>query len=214
MKSIVLLSGGLDSVVAAAYIKKQGYELIALNFIYGQPKNEIIAAERVAKFLNAKFFKINLDFLNYPSSIPQLNLNDLKNFEKTKESAKNVWIPARNLVFCSIAASFAEKFDAQLIVTGFDLEEAKTFPDNSIDFVENFNNVLKFSCLKNIKIFAPLINLNKKEIVKLGLEINAPLNLSWSCYNDFEKPCGKCESCLRRKRAFEELGIKDPAEIK
>lgn len=210
MKCIVLLSGGIDSVVAATYAKKQNYELIALNFIYGQPKKEIVAAENVAKFLDAKFFKINLDFLNYPSSIPELNFKDLENYEKTKESAKKVWVPARNLVFCSIAASFAEKFDASLIVTGFDLEEARTFPDNSVEFVENFNRLLEFSTLKKIKIFSPLINLNKKEIVKLGIEINAPLNLSWSCYNDFEKPCGKCESCLRRKRAFEELKIKDP----
>lgn len=209
LKCIVLLSGGLDSTVAAAYMKNTGYKLTALTFDYGQPKREMETAKKIAEKLNVEHIIIKLDFLKFPKNIPKTTQNDLKNHEISKKNAHSVWVPARNLVFCSIAASIAEKNSIKIISAGFDLEEAKTFPDNSIEFVDKLNELLKYACLKDVEICAPLLKMNKKEIVELGARIKAPMSLSWSCYKNEEKPCGVCESCQRRKRAFKEAGIEE-----
>ncbi len=99
-----------------------------------------------------------------------------------------------------------------LITVGFDLEEAATFPDNSCEFVERFNRALECGTLNHPTIDAPLIDLDKTEIVRLGVAIDAPLALSWSCYRSGDIPCGVCESCLRRARAFAAAGAEDPAQ--
>lgn len=206
-KCIVLLSGGLDSTVAAAYMKSDGYELITLTFDYNQPIREIESAREISDYFNAEPVFLKLDFLKFPQTIPTVSEEELKNLKITKKNAHSVWVPARNLVFCAIASSLAEKNNVKIIATGFDLEEAATFPDNSIDFVEKFNELLKYSCLKDVKLFSPLLKMNKKEIVELGARLKAPMHLSWSCYKGEKNPCGVCESCQRRKRAFREAGI-------
>jgi len=208
-RCIVLLSGGLDSTVATAYMEKEGYEITALTFDYDQNKKEIEAAKKISDYFNAEFILLKIDFLKFPQTIPTISEKELKNLKITEKSARSVWVPARNLVFCAIASSLAEKNNIKIIATGFDLEEASTFPDNSINFVEKFNELLKYACLKKVKLFAPLVNMNKKEIVELGVKLNAPMDLSWSCYKDGKNPCGTCESCQRRKRAFREAGIKE-----
>ncbi|HEY9247344.1 MAG TPA: 7-cyano-7-deazaguanine synthase, partial [Candidatus Methanoperedens sp.] len=120
------------------------------------------------------------------------------------------WVPARNMVFLSIGAALAENYKYDFIVTGFDAEEAVTFPDNTVEFVEKFNSVLELGTLTRPKVYAPLISMDKAGIVKRGARIDAPLEFSWSCYEGREEPCMVCESCMRRIRAFELAGIKDP----
>ena len=129
-----------------------------------------------------------------------------------EDTASSVWVPGRNIVFTSIATSYAESIGAEIIIVGWDKEEAATFPDNSKEFLESFNNMLNVGSPQNIKIKAPAIDLNKNEIVKLGDEIKAPMELSYSCYTGHEKHCGVCESCMRRKRAFKLADVKDPSE--
>ncbi|MGZ7069090.1 MAG: 7-cyano-7-deazaguanine synthase, partial [Methanobacterium sp.] len=124
------------------------------------------------------------------------------------------WVPGRNIVFTAIVTSFAEAEDAEILLVGWDLEEAVTFPDNSKEFLNAFNEVLKMGTLKNVQIEAPLIDMNKNEIVELGIRINAPLNLSYSCYMGENEHCGVCESCMRRKRAFKEANIEDRTKYK
>ena len=138
--------------------------------------------------------------------------NELDNLEKSQETAKSVWVPARNMVFTSIATSFAESIGAEIIIVGWDAEEAATFPDNSKEFMDAFNELISIGSPENIKIEAPAIDLNKEEIVKLGVEVGAPMELSYSCYAGRDKHCGICESCMRRKRAFKKLKIKDLTE--
>ncbi len=220
-KAIVVLSGGLDSCVAASYAKNEGYELHTLFFDYGQKalENEKIAAGEISEFLDAKFDVINPEWMKNLKSglisgnIPKVKFSDLDDKEKATHSASQVWVPARNLVFCSIAAGIAESENAEAIFTGFDKEEAETFPDNSNDFVKNFNNLLNFAVLQKKKphLIAPLIDMNKNEIVGLGKKIKAPMHLSWSCYKSARNNvhCGECESCLRRKRAFKLANVKD-----
>lgn len=217
-KAISVLSGGLDSTVATAYFKDK-YDIHAITFNYGQrsAKMEIQSAKAICVELNIKHTVLELPWLKKlgksaltsDSSVPELKADQLDNIEICDETARKVWIPGRNVVFTAIATSFAEAEDAEKIIVGWDLEEAVTFPDNSKEFLNAFNEVLKIGTLEGVQIEAPVIDLNKDEIVKLGAQINAPLSLSYSCYMGEEEPCGICESCMRRIRAFKEAGIED-----
>ncbi len=204
-KAISVLSGGLDCTVATSVYSKD-YEIHAITFNYGQKsfKRELQASKEICENMGFKHYVINLPWLaqistsslNTNEDIPEIKENELDNLEKSQETAKSVWVPARNMVFTSIATSFAESIGAEIIIVGWDAEEAATFPDNP----------------ENIKIEAPAIDLNKEEIVKLGVEVGAPMELSYSCYAGRDKHCGICESCMRRKRAFKKLKIKDLTE--
>ena len=156
--------------------------------------------------------QISTSSLNTDEDIPEIKENELDNLEKSQETAKSVWVPARNMVFTSIATSFAESIGAEIIIVGWDAEEAATFPDNSKEFMDAFNELISIGSPENIKIEAPAIDLNKEEIVKLGVDVGAPMELSYSCYAGRDKHCGVCESCMRRKRAFKKLKIKDLTE--
>ena len=184
-KAIILLSGGLDSCVSAS-VAAEKYKSCAVIFDYGQTQREIEAAKMIAKKLNInlKIIKLNFleDFLKSKTKkeIREIEIEELDNIGITTETMKQVWIPARNMVFVSTAASFAEAKNYSKIFVGFNAEEGATFPDNTPEFVNKFNELLKFGTLKGVEVVAPLINLNKEEIVKLGDELNAPMELSWS----------------------------------
>lgn len=216
-KAISVLSGGLDSVVATSILNEE-YQINAIFFDYGQKsfKMEVQSAKNVCKELNIELTIIKLDWLaNLGNSaltsfneIPKMDMDEL-NSELSIEKSNKVWVPGRNMVFTAIANSFAESAGAESIIVGWDLEEANNFPDNSIDFLNAFNNLLKIGTSNKVKIIAPLMNMDKKEIVEIGYEVNAPMNLSFSCYDGKEFHCGVCESCLRRKRAFKDSNIPD-----
>lgn len=220
-KAIAVLSGGLDCTVATS-VYAEDYEIHAITFNYGQKafKRELEAAKKICEKMNWTHEVINLDWLskistsslNTSEEIPEVSLDDLDDVEKSSESASSVWVPARNTVFTSIALSYAESIGAEIIIVGWDAEEAATFPDNSKEFMDAFNELISIGSPENIKIEAPAIDLNKEEIVKLGVEVGAPMELSYSCYAGRDKHCGVCESCMRRKRAFKKLKIKDLTE--
>ncbi|MEI8388466.1 MAG: 7-cyano-7-deazaguanine synthase QueC [bacterium] len=216
-KSIVLLSGGLDSFISLAYAKDEYNIQLALTFDYGQRsvKKEIAAAKTIADYFNIEHKVIKTPWLqeitetslvNTDQDLPELDSEELDNPELTLNSAKNVWVPNRNGVFLNIAACFADSMDFSHIIFGANKEEGTTFPDNTQDFIDKINAAFEFSTLAKPKVFAPLINLDKTEIIKLAIEIEAPLNLVRSCYTDEEKHCGKCESCLRLERALKTNG--------
>lgn len=216
-RAIILLSGGLDSVVSIAQAKSNGLEFVlALTFDYGQKsfKKELKASKEIAGFYNIKHEVIKLDWLKNitntslvaKSDVPDIGVDALDNRQMTNESMKNVWVPNRNGLFINIAASYADSFGYEYIVIGANKEEAATFSDNSEQFINDMNQVLKTSTNEDIKVLAPLIGLDKNEIVKKAVELNAPLHLINSCYNDTHKHCGRCESCNRLKRALEHNG--------
>jgi 7-cyano-7-deazaguanine synthase len=217
-KAISVLSGGLDSTVSTAYYSDK-YEIHAITFNYGQrsARMEIESSKAICKKLDIEHTIIELPWLKKlgksaltsDAEVPELKVNELDNKEICDETARKVWVPGRNVVFTAIATSFAEAEDSEMIIMGWDFEEAVTFPDNSKKFLDAFNKLLEIGTLDNVQIKAPVIDMNKNEIVKLGDKINAPMNLSYSCYMGTETPCGLCESCMRRKRAFEEAGIED-----
>ena len=220
-KAIAVLSGGLDSCVATCVYAKE-YEIHGITFNYGQKsfKQELKASKAICEKMGFTHEVIDLDWLSKISNssltsskdIPTLTNEDLDDLDKCKQTASSVWVPGRNIVFSAIATSYAESIKASIIIVGWDLEEAATFPDNSKEFLESFNNMLNVGSVENLEIKAPAIDLDKKEIVKLGDEINAPMELSYSCYSGEDKHCGVCESCMRRKRAFKLANVKDLSE--
>jgi len=219
MKSIVLLSSGLDSTVAFKEAFNRCDEVLCVTFDYGQRarEKEILFAKTICEKFKVGHIVIHLPWygtfrgaLTGGGAMPKIEEHELDDVEITRKTAEQVWVPARNVVFLSIGAALAENYKYDLIVTGFDAEEAATFPDNTPEFVERFNEMLKFGTLTKTCVYTPLISMNKIDIVKRGLEIDAPLEWSWSCYEGRDEPCGVCESCLRRMRAFEIAGAKDP----
>jgi len=212
MRSIVLLSGGLDSAVGFKCALDKGEVLCALTFDYGQLAvvREIEATAAMCERFKVQHEIVRLDWLrkitstalvNRNESVPQLGSADLNDAENSHKTAKAVWVPNRNGVFVSIGASFAEALDADTVVAGFNAEEGETFPDNSTDFVNSVNRGLCFSTLNKVQLWAPTQDLTKTEIVALGRKIEAPLDLVWSCYHGGKRPCGTCESCTRFLRA-------------
>ncbi|VVB91468.1 7-cyano-7-deazaguanine synthase [uncultured archaeon] len=219
MKSIVLLSSGLDSTVAFKEAYDRCDEVMCVTFDYGQRarKKEIEFANAICKQFRVGHIVIELPWyrnfrgaLTGGGEMPRISSSDLDNMEVTEKTAQQVWVPARNVVFLSIGAALAENFRFEIIVTGFDAEEAATFPDNTPEFVDSFNRMLTSGTLTHPEVYTPLISMSKTDIVRRGIEICAPLEWSWSCYEGKEAPCGVCESCLRRARAFDTVGVKDP----
>lgn len=208
MKSIILLSSGLDSLVnlKQAFLKTE--VKLVLTFDYGQKAvfQEIAHSKLLAKKFNLNHKIIKLKWLKeiVNISIPHIYKKDLKNFAMMKKTAQKVWIPNRNAVFINIAASYAEVLKCKLIITGFNKEEAITFKDNSQEFINSINESLKFSTLNKVKVLSYTMNMNKTEIVKFAQKIEAPLEYVWSCYHNSKKMCGKCESCVRLIRALDE----------
>lgn len=214
VKSVVLLSGGLDSFVSLALTHKEYSVELALTFDYGQKsvEREIFASKKICEFYKIQHKIIKLDWLKEitktalvsEKEIPLTSLSDLSSDEFTEKSAASVWVPNRNGAFLNIAAAFADSYDYDYIIFGANKEEGTTFPDNTQEFIDRINAAFEYSTQKKPKAYAPLINLNKNDIVKSAVEQGVPLELTRSCYATKEKHCGVCESCVRLKRALEE----------
>ena len=215
-KAISVFSGGLDCTVATC-VYDNDYEIHAITFNYGQKAftQELKASKKICEEMGWTHEVIDLPWLsdisnsslNTDEDIPEVSENDLDDIDKSSETASNVWVPARNTVFTSIALSYAESIGAEIIIVGWNNEEGLTFPDNSQEFLNEFNELIKVGSPDKIRIEAPAINLNKEELVELGVKVGAPMKLSYSCYKGEDEPCGVCESCVRRNRAFKKVGI-------
>lgn len=197
VKSIVLLSGGLDSTVSASIARQKTAPLFALTFDYGQraARMELDAAQKICRSLKIKHKAIKLPFFE---EFSRLMLLRSKNTDiKKAEKVESLWVPNRNGLFINIAACYAEYYGAGLIITGFNREEACEFPDNSAEFLEAVNESLRYSTLSRVKVESYVADLTKKEIYQLGIKHNAPLEFIYSCYLGEKEMCGKCASCKR-----------------
>ena len=211
MKAIVLLSSGLDSTVNLLLAKKKFAQVMAVTFDYGQraAKKEIEAAAKICLKHQIEHEVVDLHWLGEISSsslnkgnIPVGKHVDISSMETSAKTAKSVWVPNRNGVFLSLAAAFAEARGATYIVPGFNKEEAQTFPDNSKSYLEVLNHSLKFSTQHpQVQATCFTVDMMKDEIVKLGVELEAPFELMWPCYFDGDELCGECESCQRFRQA-------------
>lgn len=213
IKSIILLSGGLDSLVSLAVAGKEYNIKLALTFDYGQKSApmEILASQKICEYYNIEHKVIKLDWLKEitqtalvsEKEIPLTSLDDLSSDDFVNKSAVSVWVPNRNGAFLNIAAAFADSYGYDYIIFGANKEEGTTFPDNTQEFIDRINAEFEYSTQKKPKAYAPLINLYKNDIVKSAIEHCAPLQLTRSCYSTKENHCGVCESCVRLKRALE-----------
>lgn len=213
--ALILLSGGLDSAVSCA---KSKYEIkLGLLFDYGQTafKMEKAAAKKISKYYNFPLKIITLDFLKEITKNGLMNsdeiyqIEDFNNKNELLKSMESVWVPNRNSLFINIAASYCEAFNIDKIIIGANKEEGETFKDNSTNFIKACNKLLKESSNNKIEVVAPLIDLNKTEIIKEGIKLKAPLEYIYSCYKGQEKHCGECESCLHLKNALTDNNQKD-----
>lgn len=212
IKAVVLLSGGLDSVYNLyAACERWPSQVMALYFNYGQ--KALTQEQEAAKFfaadlkLDLQYIDITNVFTGGPSAltsaeveIPTSEVN-IDDFEVCKESAKKVWVPNRNGVFLNLAACVAEKLGASFIVPGFNKEEATTFPDNSVAFIEKINQSLAYSTSNQVQVHCFSQDMDKIQIAQECRRLGVDLQKLWSCYYSGENPCGRCESCLRFLRA-------------
>lgn len=206
-RAVILMSGGLDSLVALGYSRNQtDYNVeLALTFDYGQKSAsaEIKASRKICEFYNVEHKVIKLDWLKEITKTSLVNDIEIPNNQfETKKSAEMVWVPNRNAVFLNIAASFCDSFGYNYILYGANKDESKTFPDNTEEFRSQISKTFESSTLVKPKVVAPLINYTKSDIVRIAVEGSMPLDLVMSCYNSIDKHCGKCESCYHLKKAL------------
>ncbi len=207
MKSIILLSGGLDSLVSLGVSKEKYNVELALTFDYGQKSayQEVSASEKISDYYGLTHKVIQLDWLKeitHTALVSDKKVPTGKDLSDEVSSAKSVWVPNRNGLFMNIAAAFADAEGYDYILIGANKEEGKTFPDNTQEFIDSLNLEFKYSTRKNPEVIAPLINCEKNDIVKLAIDNKIPLEFVRSCYQSSEKNCGVCESCQRLKKAL------------
>ena len=211
--SIVLISAGVDSTVNLKRALDEGEVAAGLTFDYGQraagPETKNAAA-MCARF-RIRHETIRLPWLARITStalvgrkkpLPRPRPAELDDLRAASRSALRVWVPNRNGVFLAVAAAYAEALGAQQLVTGFNAEEAVTFPDNSEEFARAYTRSLRFSTLNAVRVKCYTSHLRKAAIVALGLRIRAPMDLVWPCYEGGRRLCGRCESCMRFLRAI------------
>lgn len=212
-KAVVLLSGGIDSSTVLYYAKEKGYITRSLIFDYGQKhKKEIERAKKIASKAGSKFtlLAINLPWsksslMKGAGKIPHRTLLEIET------GIPSTYVPGRNTIFISYAVSLAQTIGAEKIFIGANAVDYSGYPDCRPGYIDAWNKLLRTVSKKNLRIEAPLINKTKSEIIKLGYSLGVPFELTWSCYQGGKYPCLKCDSCLLRKKGFQEAGIEDPA---
>jgi 7-cyano-7-deazaguanine synthase len=211
VSALALLSGGLDSTVAAALHRARGGEVALGLFVdYGQraARPERAAAEAVAAALGFPLMVAAVPLLaaitdtalvSRDRPLPQPDPARLD--ADAQATADAVWVPNRNGVLVNLAAAVAEARGLQAVIVGFNAEEGATFPDNTARFVGALNACLQDSTRGRVQVICPTLALTKADLLAAGLAAGAPVHLAWSCYEGGERPCGRCESCRRRERA-------------
>lgn len=223
-KAVCLLSGGLDSSTCLAFAVRRGYECYALSFDYGQRHRvELEAAARVAQRLGAaehRVVRVDLaafggSALTSPTEVPKGRAQ-----AEMAHGIPPTYVPARNTVFLALALAWAEVLEASDIFIGVNAVDYSGYPDCRPDFIEAFERMANLGTKAGVegrvrfRIHTPLVRLTKAEIVKLALELGVDPGWTHSCYDPQEdgRPCGACDSCLLRRKGFQEAGLSDPLE--
>lgn len=223
MKKVVLLSGGVDSstCLAVALQDCEPADVLAVNMYYGQKHDrEMRSARDIAAFYGVELMEMDLSVIFSKSDCSLLKRSNIaipegSYAEQQKEATGkpvSTYVPFRNGLMLSAVASIAISVGASEIYYGAHADDAagNAYPDCSTDFTNAINKAIYEGSGKTVSVIAPFITCNKSEVVKKGLELNVPYELTWSCYNGGEKPCGKCGTCIDRIKAFEVNGVKDP----
>ncbi len=221
-KAVILVSGGLDSSTVLAMLKRDNYEIYALSFNYLQ--NHLIEIEKIKQFVklyNVKEHKIvNLDLSPFKTTSlinKDISVTKYKTSADIGNKVPNTYVPARNTIFLSYALGYAEVVGAQEIFIGAHVMDAANYPDCSLEYLQSFEAMANLATKMGIegvktKVIAPLINMNKAEILRTGLDLGVDYSNTISCYDPNEQghSCGKCHPCLTRLEAFRINNLKDP----
>lgn len=226
-KALVLSSGGVDSTTCVGIaVKDVGSENVStVSVFYGQKHNkELECADEVAKFYNVKHYVLDLSNVlqysncslmkNSTEEIPMMSYAD--QIKKNGEGKVSTYVPFRNGLMLSAVAALAQSIypdDDVDIYLGAHADDAagRAYADCSEEFTSAMNTAIVIGTYGKVRVVAPLVNLNKAGVVKLGLSIDVPYKYTWSCYAGGDKPCGHCGTCIDRAKAFEANGISDPA---
>jgi 7-cyano-7-deazaguanine synthase len=209
----------MDSAAALCAACREGYLPLALTMDYGQlHRRELQSAVRIAKHLNVEhqILKVPLPWRGSALLDSGIPIPIHRNPQQISKEIPVTYVPARNTIFLSLAASFAEARGAAAIFIGANALDYSGYPDCRPEYFEQFESLLRFGTKcgvegKRIEIKAPLISMTKSEIIKLAIDVGVPLELTWSCYAGGRAPCGGCDACILRAKGFEEAGMEDPA---
>jgi|SRR5581483_1524288 len=214
-KALVMLSGGLDSATCLYWAKEKFSQVSAIMFNYfGRLENEKRAAVRLAQSAGVKkLIGIDLPFLKEASDFYNGHFN-----RPDSDALWSSYVPARNMMFYSIAAHYAEYLGINWIIGGHNLHDVKFFKDASKGYIEKINSLFKEGCLmcdgRPYQIVLPLAEMDRKEIIKLATKLKLPVELTWSCHREGDMHCGQCYACKQRLEAFSSLGLQDPVFTK
>lgn len=224
MKALVLLSGGVDSTTCLGIaVDKYGSEnVLALSVSYGQKHiKEIEAARQIASHYGVELLELDLSKMFEFSNCSLLSKSDMeipheeyaKQLEETDGAPVSTYVPFRNGLFLSSAAAIAVSRDCEEIYYGAHADDAagNAYPDCSEAFNSAMGRAIYLGSGNMVKVVAPFVGKTKADVVGMGLKLKVPYELTWSCYEGRDKPCGSCGTCIDRKRAFELNGVKDPA---
>jgi 7-cyano-7-deazaguanine synthase len=219
-KAVVLLSGGLDSTAALAIACHEGFELHTLSFDYGQRhQREVEAAAAVARHYGVQKQKtISIDLRAFGGSAltADFDVPHSRSLEKMAQEIPITYVPARNTIFLSFALAYAEVTGANDIFLGINAIDYSGYPDCRPEYLEAYERMANLATKattqdgREFHIHAPLLRMNKAEIIRKGVELGVPYELTWSCYEGEELACGTCDSCLLRLNGFAEAGLRDP----
>ncbi|MEA3190574.1 MAG: 7-cyano-7-deazaguanine synthase [Thermoplasmata archaeon] len=219
-KAVVLLSGGLDSTTAAAWARREGHAVYAVSFDYGQRhRKELERAKAVAKAVGVVahvVLRVPLDQLGGSALTDAgIEVPDAPAAGNIGDQIPVTYVPARNTVFLALALAYAETVGAQRLVIGANALDYSGYPDCRLEYLEAFERMANLATKAGVEgaaitVSAPLLHLSKAEIVRLAVELGAPIHLTWSCYRGGKAPCGACESCVLRAQGFAAAGVADP----
>jgi len=218
--AVVLLSGGMDSATALAMTRKEGSDVIALTFDYGQRhRKEIAAAKRIAAHFHVRDHRtVRLDLRPIGGSAltdRQMAIPEQRRIEEIGQGIPATYVPARNTILLAYSLGLAEVTGASAIVIAANAIDYSGYVDCRPEFYEAFREVARLGTKRGvegdvIEIRTPLIRMSKADIVRRGEELHVPWALTWSCYLGGAKACGVCDSCQLRRKGFREAGVEDP----
>lgn len=224
MKALTLLSGGVDSSTSLAMLCKEygADNVVALSVSYGQKhEKELLASERLAEYYGVEHLYLDLTPIFKYSDCSLLSHSDQEIPQEDYASQLNeqdgkpvsTYVPFRNGLFLSAAASVALSKGCEIVSYGAHRDDAAghAYPDCSQEFYDAMNAAITEGSGHQARLEAPFVGMTKAEVVKIGLELGVPYELTWSCYEGGEKPCGHCATCIDRAKAFAANGVKDPA---
>lgn len=218
-KAVCILSGGMDSTLASYIARNEGYEIVAVHFNYGQrtEKRELQAFRDICEDLQiTEKYEIDIPFFTQIGASALTDIDIDVPVDGVKPGVPITYVPFRNGIFLSIAAAIAEKEEASAMFIGVVEEDSSGYPDCTDSFIDKMTDAINQGTKESthLEIKTPLVHMMKSDIVQKALELNVPLQHTWSCYKEQEEACGVCDSCRLRLNGFAQANATDPIAYK